>query len=351
MSVTVFTGGPIMTMDRVRPQAGAVIIDGDRIVEVGPPGLADRYPGARRVDLDGRTLVPGFIDAHTHLCISALHPRWADLSGARQADDLRAPLSAQAAAEPDAAWVRGVGWSDLENGFTPTREDLDALGVDRPVIAVHYSYHECVVSSAGLDALGLSDTSKDPAGGRLGRDAAGRLNGVLLERAFSEAHARSMEPYCDPDRWADHIEAAARRQLTDGVTCVHDAACPPAAEHVYRELARAGRLPIGVVVMPHAEALLSPLEMSRLDGPVSGEGDGAVRVGAVKLFADGGVLPGVEGTTHGHHVSLGLVFDDLATQVRQVVDRGFRVAVHAIGNRGLEVTLDAFRGCGTASTS
>ncbi len=342
MAVTLFSGGPIHTMNTARPYAEIVVVDDDRIVAVGPDGLSSRYPTARRIDLRGRTLVPGLIDAHAHLCIAALHPRWADLSGVRDVDGLRDALVAQAAAEPDATWVRGVGWSDLENGFAPTRADLDAIGIERPVVVVHYSYHQCVVSSAGLHALGISETTPDPPGGMIGRTASGRLNGLLVERAFSAAHARSMEPYRDPDRWADHVVAAARGLLAEGVTCVHDAACPPSAERLYRELAHDGRLPTSVVMMPHAEALLSPLDPSRLDGPATGEGDARLRVGAVKLFADGGVLPAIEGTTDGHNISLGIVFDDLDAQVATVVERGFRIAVHAIGNRGLGATLDAF---------
>jgi predicted amidohydrolase YtcJ len=151
-----------------------------------------------------------------------------------------------------------------------------------------------------------------------------------------------MAAYRDPDRWAEHVEAAARSLLADGVTGVHDAACPPSAEVLYGGLARQGRLPVSVLVMPHAEALLSPLDESRLDGPPTGDGDARLRIGAVKLFADGGVLPAIEGTVHGHEISLGMVFDGLEEQVARVVDRGFRVAVHALGNRGLDATLDAF---------
>ena len=343
MTTTIFTGGPVLTMDTAHRDAEIVAIEGDRIVAVGDDAaLGEHFSDAATVDLGGRTLVPGFIDAHSHLCIAALHPRWADLSGAGDADGLRGALLAQAATEPDAAWVRGVGWTDLDDGYTPTREDLDALGLDRPVIAVHYSYHECVVSSAGLDALGISETTPDPPGGSFGRTSSGALNGVLLERAFSEAHARSMDPYRDPDRWADLIAAAARTLLAEGVTCVHDAACPPSAERVYGELARQGRLPISVLMMPHAEALLSPLDAARLDGPVTGEGDARLRVGAVKLFADGGVLPAIEGRIGDRDLSLGIAFEGLETEVGTVFDRGFRVAVHALGNRGAETALDAF---------
>lgn len=342
MHVTIFSGGPILTMDAAHPDPELVVIEDDRIIAVGNAGLAQRYPDAQTVDLAGRTLTPGFIDAHNHLCIAALHPRWADLSDVRTPDALRAALGAQAEAEPEAAWVRGVGWSDLEDGWTPTRHDLDALGLDRPVVAVHYSYHQCVVSSAGLDTLGLSDASSDPPGGSLGRTDSGALNGVLYERAFSEAQERSMAPYRDPDRWADHIVEAARGLLREGIVSVHDAACPPSAEQVYRALAREQRLPISMVVLPHSEALLDPLDAPRLDGPPTGEGDERLRVGPVKLFADGGVLPAIGGHIDGHPISLGLVFDNLEAEVRSVVEHGFGIAVHAIGNRGAEATLDAF---------
>jgi len=340
--VTIFSGGPILTMDRAHPTPELVVVEHDRIVAVGDAELADRYPDAHAVDLAGRTLAPGFIDAHNHLCIAALHPRWADLGDVRTPEALRAALRAQADAEPQAGWVRGVGWSDIEDGFTPTRHDLDALGLDRPVIAVHYSYHECVVSSAGLDALGLSDTSPDPPGGTLGRSETGALNGVLYERAFSAAHERSMAPYRDPDRWADHIVDAANGLLREGIVSVHDAACPPSAEHVYRTLARHQRLPVSMVLMPHGEALLGPLDAPRLDGPPTGDGDERLRTGPVKLFADGGVLPAIGGHINGHPISLGLVFDHLEAEVRRVVEHGFGIAVHALGNRGAEATLGAF---------
>src|SRR4030095_10158769 len=197
-------------MDPARPSAEAIVIEGDRIAAVGDAALLARYPDAAVVALHGRTLAPGFIDAHHHLCLAALHPRWADLADAADPDALRAALRAQAAAEPDADWVRGVGWSDLATGFAPTRRDLDALGERRPVIAVHYSYHQCVVSSAGLDALGIGRSTPDPPGGVIERGPDGEPTGLLVERAWSEAHARSLAAYRDPGRWADHLVSAAR---------------------------------------------------------------------------------------------------------------------------------------------
>jgi predicted amidohydrolase YtcJ len=214
--------------------------------------------------------------------------------------------------------------------------------LDRPVIVVHYSYHQCVVSSAGLDALGIGRATPDPPGGRIERGTDGEPTGLLVERAFSAAHERSIAPYRDPDRWDEHIARAARALLADGITCVHDAACPPSAEAAYERLRHRGELPLAVLVMPHPEALLDPLDERRLDGPATGEGDEWLRVGPVKLFADGGVLPALDAHAGGRRVRMGVVFDDLATQAIRAVERGFRVAIHAIGNRGLNAALDAF---------
>ena len=110
MTTTVFRGGTVLTMDPARPRAGAVVVTDGRVAAVGPPTLADAHPDAAIVDLGERTLVPGFIDAHLHLSLAALHPRWADCSAVRDPETLARVLRAQAAAEPEAEWVRGVGW-------------------------------------------------------------------------------------------------------------------------------------------------------------------------------------------------------------------------------------------------
>jgi len=144
----------------------AVVIENGRIAAVGERALLAAHGDARRVDLGGRTLLPGFIDAHNHLSIAALHPRWADLSTARTCEELARALVAQAAREPEARWVRGAGWDETVGGLAPSRHDLDALGLERPVIVAHYSLHQCVVSSQALDELGIGRTTPDPPGER-----------------------------------------------------------------------------------------------------------------------------------------------------------------------------------------
>jgi hypothetical protein len=336
-----FLGGRILTHDPSHPAPEALLVEGGRIAALGSRELARAHPAAEIVDLRGATLAPGFIDAHNHLSIAALHPLWADLSAVRDLDEMAAALRQQARHEPKAGWVRGCGWNELTHGLLLDRRALDDLGLDRPVIVAHYTLHQCAVNSRGLDELGIGRTTPDPPGGLLGREDDGSPNGVLVERAWSQAHARSLASYRDPERFADLFEARMRLLLRDGITAVHDAACSPAAEEIYRALHRQGRLRLSVLMMPHAEGILSRLDRARLDGPPTGEGDEGLRVGAVKLFADGGAAPAIQlGGAHGER--FGIEFPGLAEDVRQVLERGFRVAVHAIGNVGLAAALDAF---------
>jgi predicted amidohydrolase YtcJ len=335
---TAFTGGRILTMDPASAHASVVVVHGDRIVEVGGHELLSAHPGADVIDLGASVLVPGFIDAHNHLSVAALHPRWRDVKGVHDRQVLRDAIRAQDAAEPETAWIRLQGIDAF--AFPVTRHDLDAAGVDRPVIVADYTLHQCVVSSAALEALGIGRTTDDPPGGEIARDQHGDPTGFLIERAWSEAHAQSMRDYADPDQWPLHIAARARELVADGITCVHDAACSGAAETVYRAMAREGTLPISVVGLPHPAELLMNDVGSRLDGAPTGEGDERFRVGPAKLFADGGAAIALDTTVGGHPVQMGMLFDDLGEHAQRAVDRGFRIAIHAMGNRGVQAMID-----------
>lgn len=335
---TAFTGGRVLTMDPGLTGATVVLVDGDRIAAVGGRELVAAHPDAEVIDLGGAVLIPGFIDAHNHLSVAALHPRWHDVASVRDRDVLIDAIRSQDAAEPETAWIRCQGLDT--QAFPLTRHDLDAAAVDRPVMVADYTLHQCVVSSAALDALGIGRDTVDPPGGEIARDQAGEPTGLLIERAWSEAHARSMRDYADPDRWPLHIAARARTLIADGITCVHDAACSPEAEATYRAMARAGTLPIGVLGLPHPAALLMNDPGSRLDGPPTGDGDEGFRTGPAKLFADGGVAIALDTSIGGHPLKMGMLFGDLAEHAQRAVARGFRIAIHAMGNQGVQAMID-----------
>jgi len=340
--VRAFTGGTVLTMDGATPQAEVVLVDGERIVAVGGVDLLARpdATAAEVVDLAGAVLVPGLIDAHNHLSVSALHPHWHDVRGVGDREVLVEAIRAQAAAWADTAWVRCQGIDLMGAGAGITRFDVDAAHLDRPVIVADYTLHQCVVSSAGLDALGVGRDTPDPPGGEIARDGNGEPTGVLVEQAWSEAHARSMRDFTDPDRWAEHVADRSRALLAEGITCVHDAACSPAAEALYSAMARAGTLPVDVVGMPHPAALLLNEHTARLDGAPTGEGDDRFRVGAMKLFADGGVAIALDASVGGHAFRFGLLFGDLEEHAVLAADHGFRIAIHAMGNAGVQAMID-----------
>lgn len=340
--MVVLAGRDVRSMDPARGTPEAVAVLGDRIHAVGDrAAVLAAAPGAELRELGHRTLLPGFVDAHNHLSITALHPRWRDLHGVTDPGDVLAAVRAQAAAEPEAGWIRLCGWEGPE--VAPVgRAELDALGLDRPIVLAHTTLHAALVDGRGLDELGIGRSTADPAGGEIGRGPRGEPDGWLAERAWGEAHRRSLAAYADPDRWAEHIAARARQLLAEGVTAVHDAACSPEAEAVYAAMARAGRLPVSVLAMPHPGSLFSHEFGSRLDGPATGDGDEWFRVGPAKLFADGGIAIGLDVSIGGHPIRSGLLFDDLGAVATKAADRGWRLAVHAVGNVGVERALDAF---------
>jgi predicted amidohydrolase YtcJ len=342
MTVQAFTGGSIVTMDPALETAEVLIVDRGRIEAVGSREILGSYPDAELHALEGRTLLPGFIDAHNHFSIAALHPLWADLSGVRNLEELQGALAAQGKQEPEAPWVRGVRWDALSSGFELTRRELDQVDSERPVIVVHYSYHECVVNSAGLEVLGIGRATRDPAGGEVVRGADGEPTGVLVERAWADAQTSSLAVYADPDRWGDCMERHARFLLSHGITCVHEAACSPAADAVYRRLASSGRLPISVLAMVHPGTWFADPPPEQFEGPPTGEGDENYRIGPMKFFADGGSHPALDITIGGQRVTLGHLFPALVEPVARAVERGFSVAVHAMGNLGVESALEAF---------
>ena len=336
-----FTGGRVLTM-APGPEPEVVVIESGRIVAVGERAMLTTHPDALEVDLGGRMLVPGFIDAHNHLSIAALHPRWHDVSTVTSMEELLDAARAQAAADPDTPWVRVCGWNEVTTGVAPTRIELDSLGLDRPVIVAHFSLHQAVVCSRGLDELGVGHGTPDPVGGEIARSADGEPTGLLIERAWSHAHARSLEGYTDPDRWGEWVVDRAKSLLRHGITAIHDAACPPDAEELFHRLAEDGRLPISVLVMPHSNAVLTHELGARIEGPRTGHGDEDVRVGAVKFFADGGVAIALDVSVHGQPVQFGITMDDLESCLLGAVQHGYRVGVHAIGNVGVQRAIEAF---------
>ena len=342
--ITAFTGGKILTMDPDCGHAETVIIQNGLIKDIGDAGIIDQYPNAEVVDLSGRTLLPGFIDSHNHLSsFGCFFPEWANLIGITDEKAVFAALAEHEKLNPKTGWLVGFGWFDAQYGGREfSREDLDAIYSDRPVVLIQATFHKSVVNSKALALLGIESSTPDPRCGIIRRDQNGVPTGILIEEAQVPVFRTIMA--ADTRRHADLIEARAKELLPFGITAVHDPGVTPAAEAAYRLLHAEGRLPVSVLMMPHGSAVLDNDLGPRLAGSVTGAGDEKLRTGPAKLFADGATSEtvGFAMKMHGQVITSGKYRDDFAEALCTASRHGFQTCVHSFGNATTDAVLDAY---------
>lgn len=324
-------GGPILTMDPGLPRGSSLAAREGRIVEVRPPGAPPPgvEPGERRIDLAGRALVPGLWDSHTHLVhwgLQMVRPR---LGGARSAAEALEIMAGHHRSAPAGRPLIGEGWD--ESGWTrpvfPTRDDLDAIDRSRPLVMRRICGHVAVANSAALARV-EPGSQVDAVSGLLLEDAAMGLAGVFPP---------------SPGEFDEALEAAQESYLAMGVTGVHDLST---ADHL-RAFARAGSR--GTLRMQVASILTRPhLELLAESGLGAGWRRGPLRLLGVKFFADGS-LGGRTAALREPYAdapqSRGLLLlslEDLAGAVRRAEAAGIPLAVHAIGDRAIDLVLEAF---------
>jgi hypothetical protein len=378
--------GPIHTLDDAERVVEAVGFAAGRVTAAG--SLAEvraATPGAEERDLAGRPLYPGFIDAHHHLCFAATYANFPTLRcpPLRAVEEILAAVAGVAAQTPEGQWIVLVGYNEaeLDEPRAPTRFELDRVAPLHPVLLIHFTYHQGVLNSLGLTRAALDGDGADAPGGWRGRSAAGQLDGRVHERCFghAEAVARTALLANGRDAWFAAANTYQDRVLAAGITHVCDAAVPPSMEALYREWQGRGELALGITMMPLLENIFAE-PAARLDGPVTGWADGRLSIGALKLFADGGIacalcislreaivqfgvllgrllrdrslLPWrLARQQHAHlgpdrRLHLGLLYyppQALSAVVRRAAERGFGVAVHAGGDEAIAMAVDALR--------
>lgn len=287
--------GIVRTMDDADTVAEAIGFAGGRVTAVGTfDAVRQATPNAPERDLGGAAVYPGFIDAHHHFCFAATFAGFPEIRcpPLRGLGDVLAEVAAQARRVPEGQWIvlGGFDETQLAERRRPSRVELDAAAPAHPVLLIHFTYHEGVLNSRGLQAAGFPEPHGDEPGGWLGRDRRGRLDGGVFERCFgrAEAAARGALLAADREGWFARANAYQERVLAAGITHLCDAAVPPNLEALYREWQRRGELRVGVTMMPIADAMLAD-PAARLDGITPGARDGRLAVGPLKLFLDGGV--------------------------------------------------------------
>jgi predicted amidohydrolase YtcJ len=352
-----FTNGTILTMDPNRPDAEAVAIIADRIVAVGSRDEAEAAlpRGHRRVDLAGRTMVPGFNEAHNHMIgfgsiaghIDANYPAVTSIQ------DIVNQVSERAANQPSGTWILGRGYDDnkLNEKRHPNRHDLDSATTDHPVMIVNGSGHLSAVNTKALQLAGITRETDDPEGGHFVRDEHGEATGVLHETAQQPIRAQIPVPTVE-----DYVEALRLcndRYVAAGITSSQDAGSSTADQiRAYQLAVERGILKMRTSMMIRESLLPHVVGL----GVSQGLGDNRLRIGPIKMFIDGSLIGRTAAVTvpfenDPSDNNLGLTMMSQAAlddYVMQAHGAGFQIAIHAIGDRGIDMVLDAYEKALTA---
>ena len=352
---TVYVGGPILTMDADNRVVSALATDGERIALVGDEAQVLAWAeekGARVVDLEGRALLPGFIDAHGHFPGAGITAVFVDLNSPPIGDvsdieDMVARLATRAQETSAGEWVVGIGYDDslLADKRHPTRYDLDRATTEHPVAVLHISGHLAVANSAALGKLGFDQSSQDPEGGLIQRDSAGRPNGVLEETAM-EPLAELMIP--SASEGFKILMAGIDRYAEQGVTTAQSGVAVVGLMKMLDWVTWLGVNPIRVVLFPDASA-----GQAILDGEYSEPSWDPLRVhsGAVKLIADGSIQGSTGYLSEPYYVPPGddpsyrgyprIPREELFELVAKFHEAGMQLAIHGNGDASIDDILDA----------
>lgn len=337
--------GKVITQDETQPRVSALAICGGRIVAAGMDDdiLPLETEGTVKENLEEKVIIPGLIDAHLH---------WQWTARALQDVDVFEVPSKQVALERVAQrastlraddWIIGHGWSQeyWDDKTFPTATDLDSVAPHHPVFLRAKSGHAVWVNSESLRRAGITSQMSDPEGGHIGRDASGQPNGILFETAI-DLVAEHLPTY-SPAQIAEQMKAAQKLALASGLTGFHDFDGPDclAALQILRER---GELAMRVVknindyVIDHAHAL----------GIRWGFGDHWIRIGGLKIFADGALGPRTAAMVdpyEGEPGNYGVVVTEKEA-MHELVSRasaaGMPSTIHAIGDRAVHDVLDVY---------
>ncbi len=355
--------GKVLTVDANDRVAQAVAIAGTRIVGVGTDAEMEQLaaPNARRVDLKGRTVTPGLLDAHVHfaqggtdqlLFIPLGYPT------VKSVAEAVAAVKARVATTPVGQWVQGTGWDEgklVEKRYI-TAKDLDAVSPNHPVYLEHTTGHYAVVNSAALKRAGITKDTKDPPAGTIDRAADGAPTGVLKESA--QNLVRALIPDLSGADLERGIADLAKKFNAEGMTGGKDPGIDDVTWDAYQRVARAGKLSVRIFALwsggrsvAEAKALIA--KRASMTRPYESTGDDNIIAGGVKLFMDGsggartawvydpwyknGTV--LDGENRGYPA---MNPDTMRMVIRMYHDAGMHVSTHAIGDKAIDWIVDSY---------
>jgi len=338
--------GNIIAINPSRPQAQAVAIKNNRIVKVGTNREIKTLikKSTKVVDLNGKTVVPGLIDTHVHMASFGKTLTETNLRGVRSIKEMQYKLKNRVEKTEEEEWILGRGWDQdrLKEKRYPSRWDLDKVSPNNPVVLTRVCGHVCVVNSRALKKAGITAETTSPPAGRIDKDAkTGEPTGILRENAMDLVHRIIPEP--SEHQLMKACRLACQKAVEAGLTSVHWIIKSEAEIRTIQKLRAQKKLPLRVY-------LLTPVEL--FDhlvglGLSTGFGDDMVRIGGVKIFADGSLGARTaalhksysdDSSTRGMMIHSKEKLEELILKTHKA---GLQLAVHAIGDRAIDAVLTA----------
>ena len=341
----VVVNGNVLTQDDAQPTAEAFAIRNERFVAVGS-NVDVRHlasPNTTVIDAAGATVVPGFIDAHSH-------PSGAGLNELRNVNTnlgsiarIQAALRERAAATPPGEWIVGFMYDDTkqEEGRPLNLQDLDAVSTEHPIVVGHRGGHTAVYNSKAFEVSGITRETRDPFGGHFYRDDEGRFTGKVAERARAYFDVPSGST---PEERAEGVGVICRKMNASGLTSVHQAGTSRGDYAAYQDARAAGDLSLRMNLMARGGTFPALLAA----GIRTGYGDEWLRIGPVKYAADGSASERTMAMSTpyaGRPDDFGILTmtqEEIQDVVEQAHRGGWQVAIHANGDVTIDMVLNAY---------
>jgi hypothetical protein len=345
----VLSNGHVVSLDDDMNEYTAIAIKNGRIIALGFDDELEAITGndTEKIDLEGKTVTPGFIDGHQHMIQFGFKLLYVDC-GRDSIAEIVSAVEERAEKLNKDEWIIGLGFDDakFKEGRMPHKDDFKHI--ENPVFITHYSYHHAVANETALASAKIDENTDAPVGGEIEKDASNKLTGVLVEKGMDLV--RSIIPPVTNDELKKAIGLANNHYLSQGITAVHEAGMGHMTGslrefQVFQELTKKDKLDVRVYGMV-LDDFFEDVKNVHL---VNGFGNEKLKVGSIKLFIDGTIsgrtcaisepYPGSKGSK-GIWMMSEEEFEEKVIRAHRL---GFQVAVHAIGDEGVNRVLNAFK--------
>jgi len=336
----ILTNAKIITVDDNFSIQNTVAVDEGLIVATGGQSLLDEYQSELTVDLQGKTLMPGFIDSHTH--IRGRPQRYIELGDVSSIAEIQGLIRAKAEELGEGEWITGYGWSEDEliEGRRPIRQDLDEAAPDNPITLTRAGGHSAVVSTLALTLAEITNSTPDPEGGVIERDQNGAATGIIRER---QNIVGRLVPDSTYDELIASLEINLNALLGKGITSITDASKAPREYAMWEQLYATATLPL-----PRSAIQFQWFDTEAIAEVKSRVASGTdfLKIGPIKVFADGG-FTGPAAYTLEPYVNQGdyrgylnMPENDLITHLNEIHDSGWQMGIHAIGDAAIVLVVN-----------